>query len=102
MVSLVISNTSGISFINPLSNQPIIIGGGGNWIRNSLIGCPTSFTVCAKISGSRYVYGMGVTYQNGSYVSESTTNILIERDGGNMLLSANAGIVGGYFTPTIS
>ena len=75
-------------------------GGGGNAIYNSLIGCAAAFSICAKISGSRYVYGMGMAYQNAAYYSESTTNILIERDGGNMLLSANAGLAGGNFTPT--
>ena len=89
-----------MSYIIPSSNQPIWIGGGGNWIRNSLIGCTAAFTIGAKISGSRYVYGMGMSYLNGGYYSESTTNILIERDGGNMLLSANAGLTGGNFTPT--
>ena len=75
--------------------------GGGNRIQNSLNGCATAFSICAKISGSKYVYGMGMAYFSSAYWSESTTNILIERDGGKMLLSANAGLAGGYntFTP---
>ena len=96
-----IANNSGVSYIVPSSNQDIIIGGGGNTIQNSLSGCAKAFTICTKTSGSKYVYGMGMLYGAGAYLSESTTNILIERDGGKMLLSANAGLAGGFntFTP---
>ena len=98
--NLTIRNISGHSYIIPSSNQQIIIGGGGDVINNSLRGCAKAFTICTKTSGSKYVYGMGMLY-GGAYLSESTTNILIERDGGNMLLSANAGLAGGFntFTP---
>ena len=99
--NLVIWNNSGVTYLHPSSNQAIVIGGGGNTIQNSLNGCATAFSICTKIPGSKYVYGMGMVSQWGSYLSESTTNTLIERDGGNMLLSANAGLAGGYnsFTP---
>lgn len=99
--NLQIRNNSGVSYIIPSSNQKLVIGGGGDAIENSLNGCATAFTVGKKTSGSKYVYGMGMLYGGGSYLSESTTNILIERDGGNMLLSANAGLTGAYntFTP---
>ena len=90
-----------MSYIIPSSNQTVVIGGGGDAIKSSLSGCFEAFTICKKTYGSRYVYGMGMAYQSAAYYSESTTNILIERDGGNMLLSANAGLTGGYntFTP---
>ena len=99
--NLGIYNNSGASYIIPSSNQELVIGKGGVGIAISLIGCTKAFTVFAKTSGSKYVYGMGMLYGGGAYRSESTTNILIERDGGNMLLSANAGLAGGYnsFTP---
>ena len=94
--NLQIRNNSGVSYIIPSSNQELVIGGGGQGIEISLSGCTKAFTLCAKTSGSKYVYGMGMFYIAGAYLSESTTNILIERDGGNMLLSANAGLAGGY------
>ena len=96
-----ISNNSGVTYLYPLSNQGLVIGGGGDLVRISLSGCATAFNISPKTSGSKYVYAMGVTYQGGVYLSESTTSTLIERDGGNMLLSANAGLAGGYnaFTP---
>jgi len=98
--NLQIRNISEVSYIIPSSNQVLVIGGGGGAIYNSLSGCAKAFTICTKASGSKYVYGMGMVY-GGAYMSESTTNILIERDGGNMLLSANTGLTGGYntFTP---
>ena len=94
-------NNSGVTYLTPLSNQALAIGGGGDVIQNLLSGCATAFSVCKKTSGSKYVYGMGMAYQSGAYLSESTTNIFIERDGGNMLLSANTGLTGGFnaFTP---
>ena len=99
--NLQIRNNSGVSYIIPSSNQKLVIGGGGAAIQNSLSGCATAFSVCTKTSGSKYVYGMGMVYQASAYLSESSTNIFIERDGGNMLLSANTGLTGAYntFTP---
>ena len=99
--NLRIWNNSGVTYLTPSSNQNLTIGGGGNVVGHSLNGCATAFSICAKTSGSKYVYGMGMGYQSGAYLSESTTNILIERDGGNMLLSANTGLAGGFntFTP---
>ena len=60
--NLGIGNISGVSYIIPSSNQDVIIGGGGNRIQNSLIGCATAFSINAKTSGSKYVYGMGMAY----------------------------------------
>ncbi len=96
------NNNNNASYITPLSNQILVIGGGGDAIFNSLSGSARAFTICKKISGSKYVYGMGMVYGAAGYLSESTTNIFIERDGGNMLLSANAGLPGNSntFTPT--
>ena len=99
--NLQIRNNSGVSYIIPSSNQVLVIGGGGDAIYNSLSGSTKAFTICTKTSGSKYVYGMGMYYGGAVYRSESSTNIFIERDGGNMLLSANAGLPGvpNNFTP---
>jgi hypothetical protein len=101
--NLVIWNNSGVTYLNPSSNQQLVIGGGGGQgVFLQANGAFYAFTLIPKVSGTSYVYGLGCVFQSGNYLSEKTTAALIERNSDKLMFSSNGGLPGNYntFTPT--